>query len=215
MNTRKSFIQNTALAVAGLTILSKNIFSKENNYLNKSKKLIILDSVRKDDILSNYNSIIFANKTQKKYLYENVYTIANLDFHESSINLITDLNSCTIVDINNDNPIQHNFHKLVITGFDVAHYNHQKYLSNVQATFSFLSEVISKLDDKSELLIISSMGRDDQENSCNGYDHHTISAKECWALRIGGNSIESEPIIIDTRLSTNELVTNYISNNIL
>jgi hypothetical protein len=210
MQNRKSFIQNTSIALAGLMLVSKNIFSRNTANQKYPLKLIVIEGVRKLEFKNTFSKVLESSISTDSINFDNVFTEANLDFHSESIGNITELNNYSTFDINSNTSNVLESNCTVITGFDVAHYSGKGYFENIENLENLITNLLSTSETNSRFLILTSMGRNNYENENGGIDHNDDSAKECFAIHIEKKLVGISTIKTNSlRLSTKQIVENF------
>jgi len=209
MQHRKQFIKTIGVGFAGLALVPKIIFGNSNSENNTC--LIVLDSVRRDDLiggmpktmdyLSNFNTTIF----------DNLYTTANLDFHEDSYLPLFRNRSFISIDVLRDNKAITATNNILLTGFDVAHYNIDLYNNALANADELIFSLLTNNASYAQFTIMTSSGRNNfnnqivNESGIGGIDHNHESAKECFAIKVyKGNALKSNITYNSTRLNTSK-----------
>ncbi len=210
MQNRKSFIQNTSIALAGLLLVSKNIFSRNTANQKYPLKLIVIDGVRKLEFKNTFSKVLESSISIDSINFDNIFTEANLDFHSESIGNITEHINYSTFDINSNTSNVLESNCIVITGFDVAHYSGKRYFENIEKLENLITNLLSTSEPNSRFLILTSMGRNNDENEMNGFDHNDETAKECFAIHIEKKLVGISTIKTNSlRLSTKQIVENF------
>jgi hypothetical protein len=188
MISRKNFVQNISLGASALLLKPFSILASNKRNI----KLIVLDAIAKDDF-QNRLPKSFSIVQQHQYItHEKLITQANIDSHLSCLHEI-DTNFDTYLHLNSsDNIHSLSFHKLIVDGFDVAHYNYTEYLQNIEKADAIISQLIANEIEhaNTNIVIMSSMGRNTyhnhiaSENELGGTDHHSDESRECFALEV-------------------------------
>jgi hypothetical protein len=182
MTSRKTFIKKITVAVAGIALFSHKLMAKSKD----AKMIIVLDAVRKSDI-QNFMPLTLRLLAKKEAtIIHHLKNESNLDIHTQHIKEL--LKDEEYYELNLNAPILQlaNTNKLLITGFDVAHYNQPKYIAYIAKADAIIADILTNCH--SDFLIMTSMGRNNYENELNGLDHNHESARECWAAYISANN---------------------------
>jgi len=215
MINRKQFLKNTSLTLAGIAALPSIIKASNNSESDSSNKiLLVLDGIRKDDLEVLLLPKLVEKNDRGFEVFNNLTTLCNVDFHSESAVNACGVNNYRTFDVSINSNIYFSRRCMVITGFDVAHYNYYLYQKRVKAAIADILYYVENNQNQT-FVIMSSMGRNHYHNSITdvngvgGLDHNHESAKECWGIKIEPRIIGENAIKINnTRLYTHQLAHN-------
>ena len=215
MQHRKQFIKTIGVGFAGLALVPKIILGSSNS--ENSACLIVLDSVRRNDLIGGLPKTMDYVSKFNTTIFDNLYTTANLDFHEDSFLPLFRNSSFISVDVLRENKASTATNNILLTGFDVAHYNIDLYHNAIANADELIVNLLTNNASYSQFTIMSSSGRNNftneivNENGIGGIDHNHESAKECFAIQVTiGNAVKSNITYNSTRIDTSKFIESTV-----
>jgi hypothetical protein len=209
MQHRKQFIKTIGVGFSGLALVPKIILGSSNS--ENSASLIVLDSVRRNDLIGGLPKTMDYVSNFNTTIFDNLYTTANLDFHEDSFLPLFRNSSFISVDVLRENKASIATNNILLTCFDVAHYNIDLYHNAIANADELIVNLLTNNASYSQFTIMSSSGRNNfnnqivNESGIGGIDHNHESAKECFAIKVSnGNAVKSNITYNSTRINTSK-----------